>query len=85
VKLEDVLAERGKTHGPWQDNARLSQGMKEEWRRAAGWQRLSAGQREALEMIAHKIARILGGDPNLAEHWEDIGGYAELVVRELEK
>jgi hypothetical protein len=58
--------------------------MKWEWRKAEGWKRLSVGQREALEMIAHKIARILSGDPNHKDHWEDIAGYAELVVRELE-
>jgi hypothetical protein len=37
-----------------------------------------------LEMIAHKIARILSGDPNHRDHWEDIAGYAELVVREID-
>jgi hypothetical protein len=58
--------------------------MKEEWRKAEGWKRLSMGQREALEMLAHKVARILAGDCNHRDHWMDIGGYAELVVRELE-
>ena len=42
-------------------------------------------QREALEMIAHKIARILNGDPNYADNWIDIAGYATLVANRLEK
>ena len=37
-----------------------------------------------LEMIGHKIARVLAGDCNHKDHWMDIGGYAQLVVRELE-
>ena len=37
-------------------------------------------QREGLEMIAHKISRILNGDPNYDDSWVDIAGYAQLVV-----
>lgn len=40
---------------------------------------------EALEMIAHKIARICNGDPNYADNWVDIAGYATLVANRLEK
>jgi hypothetical protein len=40
-------------------------------------------QREALEMIAHKIARIINGDPNYADSWVDIAGYAKLVADRL--
>jgi hypothetical protein len=41
------------------------------------WERLSRGEREALDMIAHKIARILSGaDPHDSEHWRDLAGYA---------
>jgi len=32
----------------------------------------------ALEMISLKLARIICGDPNFADHWDDIAGYAEL-------
>jgi hypothetical protein len=34
-------------------------------------------------MIAHKIARVLNGDCDCVDHWADIAGYGELVVREL--
>ena len=54
--LNELLDERGKTHGNWIDNAQLAQRMKEEWRKAEGWQRLSCSQREGLERIAEKIA-----------------------------
>lgn len=45
---------------------------------------LDPDQREALEMIAHKIARILNGDPNYADSWHDVAGYATLVADRLQ-
>lgn len=36
--------------------------------------------REALDMIAHKIGRILNGDHDYADSWDDIAGYARLVA-----
>lgn len=45
---------------------------------------LTPDQREALEMIAHKIGRILNGDPDYADSWRDIAGYAQLVCDRLE-
>jgi hypothetical protein len=81
--FDELLGERGKTHGDWLENARVAQSTKELWRNEKGWKKLNAGQREALEMIAHKIARVLCGDPCCVDHWRDIGGYVELVVREL--
>jgi hypothetical protein len=51
---------------------------------AHGYVRLSAMQREALDMIAHKIARILNGNPDVHDHWHDIVGYASLVAENLE-
>lgn len=47
------------------------------------WQNLIADQREALEMIATKISRILHGDPNHIDSWHDIAGYALLIERRL--
>jgi hypothetical protein len=82
--LDTVLEERGKRYGKFVDHAYITQRMKTEMRETAGWQRLSYSQVEALEMIAHKIGRILNGDPNYADSWVDIAGYAKLVGDELE-
>jgi hypothetical protein len=81
--LDELLDDRGETHGDWSENARVAQEMKELWRKTSGWSRLSCGQREALDLIGHKIARVLCGDPGYADHFVDIAGYAQLVVREL--
>jgi hypothetical protein len=42
---------------------------------------LNHAQCEALEQIATKLARLLTGDPNHADHARDIAGYAELLAR----
>jgi len=44
----------------------------------------NASQQEALAMIAHKIGRIINGNPYYADSWIDIIGYAQLIVDELE-
>jgi hypothetical protein len=35
-------------------------------------------------MIAHKIGRIVNGDPDHVDSWVDIAGYAQLVADELQ-
>ena len=80
---EEILKERGKTHGDFTDNARVMQGLKNVIWREDGWAKLTDVQREALEMILHKCGRIISGNPNEPDHWQDIAGYAKLVVERL--
>lgn len=75
---DKLVAERGKTHGDYTDHARVTQGMVRNWSQEKNWDQLSDDQRETLHMVAHKIGRILTGDPNIADHWDDIAGYARL-------
>lgn len=73
---DPLLNERQKTHGSFKDNAAISQqlkgifGMQEHQRPHA--------QNEALDMIALKLSRILSGQANFKDHWDDIAGYAKL-------
>lgn len=78
--IEETLAERHTTHGDYFDHARIAQNLKDMMRQEDGWLKLNPEQREALEMIAHKIARALAGDPWHRDHWHDIAGYATLVA-----
>lgn len=82
---EDILNEREKTHGDYSDHARITQGIKTALfvDECDGHERLNDMQREALEMIAHKMGRIIAGDPNHKDHWVDIAGYATLISRSL--
>lgn len=81
--LEKVLAERGKNYGRFKDHAAISQRFKRTVNLYHG-DKLSSVHREALDMILHKIARIVNGNPNHVESWVDIAGYAQLVVNDLE-
>ena len=40
---------------------------------------MSDSHAESLDMIASKLAQILAGNPNEADHWLDIEGYARLA------
>lgn len=82
--IGDILNERGERYGEFSELADLSQCLKEAM--AGGsrdWYGMDADQKEALEMICHKIARILNGDPNYPDSWLDIAGYAKLVADRL--
>ena len=81
--VDAVLAERGKRYGKFEAHAEITWALKDAMRER-GWGRLSPDQRVALDMIAHKIGRILNGDPNYADSWVDIAGYAKLVADRLE-
>lgn len=78
--VNTTLNERAKTHGSFIDNGRIIQMLRYDMRHEGkNWDELTAYQKEALEMIQHKIGRILSGNPNEPDHWRDIAGYATLV------
>lgn len=80
-----LLSERAKSHGDFDEHAAITQYLKDSMRSFPGWDRLSAAQRESLDMNAHKVGRILAGDPNFIDHWEDIAGYARLIALRLKQ
>ena len=77
--ISDVLAQRGARYGKFVGHAKITQDLKSVMRNHAGWANLHDDQKEALEMVAHKVGRILNGDPNYDDSWVDIAGYAKLV------
>lgn len=81
--ISKTLAERETRYGSFQSFAEISQGIKCAMRKG-NWNLLDSDQRECLEMLAHKIARILNGDPNYHDSWHDIVGYAKLVADRLD-
>ena len=81
--IDAVLAERGSRYGKFTGHAKISQDLKSIMKNTGNWGKLSNDQKEALEMVAHKIGRILNGDPNYDDSWIDIGGYTKLVADRL--
>lgn len=84
--VDETLQSRDATHGHYPYVAQTIQDLKrvateaDERAHAANPDkvRLNAAQAEGIAMILHKIGRILNGDPNTADHWHDIAGYATL-------
>lgn len=81
--VEKTLSERGARYGDFTDHAAICQSIKRVMMKTPGWDRLNDVQRQALDVIADKQARILSGDPNYADNWHDIQGYAKLVEDRL--
>lgn len=83
ISTEALITERGSRYGKFKDGAAIMQELKFAMREVDGWHNLTPSQREALDMIQHKIGRILNGDPTYDDSWKDIAGYATLIVNEL--
>lgn len=92
MDITETLNERGKRYGLFLLHSYITQELKQviqentpAFRIVDGKQMpfLEADQKEALEMICHKIGRIINGDPNYANSWHDIAGYAQLVADRL--
>jgi hypothetical protein len=80
ANIDDTLSERNGRYGRFEGHALIAQRLKAIMHDAPKWRGLADDQREALEMIQHKIARVLNGDPNYHDSWHDIVGYAKLVA-----
>lgn len=91
--IDATLKERGSRYGDFRGHAAISQLIKgammyhsnEDYEKNTPrkWDKLSDDKKEALEMIAHKIGRILNGDPEYKDNWHDICGYAKLIDETL--
>lgn len=90
AEIESTLEERGKRYGKFTGHAKASQSIQasiedgfmhnDNFR----YGDMDDDMKEALLMIAHKIGRIVNGDPWYADSWHDIAGYATLVANRLE-
>lgn len=85
MTIQDTLKERGSRYGEFKSHANITQGLKDVMKATPGWYELAPYQKESLEMVAHKIGRILNGDPMYLDSWHDCIGYLQLVENELEK
>lgn len=96
MSLELTLKERGNRYGDFTDHAKIAQDLQDVMRNATSgsdghgdkkdcWESLSPVQKQALTVIADKIARILSGDPDYIDNWHDIQGYARLIEERLTK
>jgi hypothetical protein len=78
------LSVMGALYGYFASNATTTQLIKQAINLGDTAGKLAFYQRESLEMIAHKISRIVNGDANYMDSWVDIVGYAQLVIDKLQ-
>jgi hypothetical protein len=82
-EINETLQQRGTRYGDFGGHAKITQGLKRVMQESPNWGKLSDDKKEALEMVAHKIGRILNGDPEYHDSWHDIIGYTKLVEQAL--
>lgn len=84
--LNAILDERGARYGKFIGHAAVSQELKNVVSQHLTNREkvLAPDQQEALDMICHKMARIINGDANYIDSWRDVSGYAALVADRLE-
>jgi len=83
MNITDTLSDREKKYGSFAANAHIAQGLKNAARSTGNWYYLPEDQREAIEMILHKIARQINGAKDYPDNFHDIAGYAMLAEQEI--
>jgi hypothetical protein len=85
MNIQVTLTQRGTRYGDFKEHARITQNIKEAMKDSPNWTTLSLDKKECLEMVAHKLGRILNGDPEYHDSWHDIIGYVTLIENSLDK
>lgn len=81
---EELNKQRGSVYGPFMSNAIVAQAIKEALRHpCAKTLELPDDVREGLDLIALKMSRIVTGDPEYLDNWDDIQGYARVVSERI--
>lgn len=83
MSITETLNDRETKYGNFIDLATAIQAFKSIMRAAPAYPRMTAVQREAMEMDMMKTCRILYGDPMHFDSWRDKAGYAALAVEEF--
>ncbi|WP_353247302.1 DUF6378 domain-containing protein, partial [Limnohabitans sp.] len=84
--VDETLDNRAQDYGKFIEGAEIMQMLKRivhNYIEARGT-KLAFDQREAIDMIIHKLGRIINGNPDKVDTWVDIAGYAKLVADRLE-
>lgn len=88
--VDEITKARGSVYGPFLHNAVVAQAIKRAMWNAPDpdnngnpYHDLAPNVKEALELIAMKISRIITGDPSYLDNWDDIAGYAKIVADQI--
>jgi len=84
---ENILEERGNRYGEFDDLAEISQALKDTWYMKANlnFKEPTDAMNEAMEMVLHKLSRMINGDRYYEDNIIDIQNYLELYRQEVIK
>lgn len=83
MSVSHTLLMRGRQYGGFEGNARIAQNIKIAMRDSPNWEEMDSDMKEAMELIASKLGRLLNGNVNHFDGWHDIEGYAHLIASRL--
>lgn len=86
MSIEKTLEERGSRYGSFEEHALIAQSIQDAYKVYPDkWNKLPPIMKQALTVIADKVARMLNGDHMYHDNWHDIIGYAKLVETWIDK
>ena len=85
MNIDQTLSERGARYGEFAGNANVSQMLKQTLHSSPNWDDLPNYMKEALEMVMHKISRLLNGDFTYTDNVVDMLGYTQLMLDEMNR
>jgi len=73
------MAQNESLYGQYHSTSKIGQSIKDVMRESPNWVHLSDPQAESLEQIATRISRILVGDKDYRNHWDELAEFALLA------
>lgn len=84
-EVTNVVIARDSSYGGFSGIAETCQAMKDLARKCPSWQSLNSSEKEGIDMILHKITRILYSPKKIRDSWVDIGGYVRATLQAMDK
>jgi hypothetical protein len=78
---DKLLEERGKAYGSYHELSKTAQALKDVFRSKDDWLYLLPEERESIDLICTKLARLLHGGGDKSDTLHDIAGYARLAAK----
>lgn len=78
-----LLEKRQTEYGDYRMQCSVKQPLLATAINAPNWPRLTNSQQESINMIFTKISRVLTGNPDHVDNWDDIAGYATLISKQI--
>lgn len=83
--VDAILAERQKTHGTFEDFAKVENNLLDAVTSMPNWDGLDPVVKSAIRMNLHKVSRIVVGNSHELDHYRDSQGYMRLAELYIEQ